>query len=159
MFMFMGIVSRMFTIMVASSSLVGGSETLHSDSTVHRFHKLGFCSVSFNATLALVGKLWKTILHASISGVPMSTFPIHTCKSQWHAILLFCLVFFSQTENHQVSLNDIFMQLSTRHNSTNKGLIDKKSTPLVSWHAITSSGPSPPRLHGPVTSMCIGFVN
>ena len=121
------------------------------DFNVHRFCKLGFCLVSFNATLALVGQLWKTILHASLCGVPMSTLAIHTYQIQWHAILLLHFFSRSRTESDQVSLNHILMWLSTRHKLATEGQIDEASTLLVSWHAITSNGLSPPHLHGPVT--------
>ena len=129
------------------------------DSIVHQFHKLSFFSVSFNGNIALVGQLCKT-LHCTIHGsVPILQFPIHTFWIQQHAILLLHLVFLSQTESDQVSLNDIFMRLSTRHNSTTGVWIDESSTPLVSLHAITSSGTSPPHFHGPVSSLYISLVN
>ena len=64
-----------------------------SDYIVHWFHNLEFCSVSFNETLALVGRLWKILDRASISSVPMSALPIHTCKSQRHACFLLRLAF------------------------------------------------------------------
>ena len=79
------------------------------DSTVHRFPKLGFFSVSFNATLALVGQLCKTIHCASLGGFPIQELAIQTYQSQHHAILLLRLVFRSRTESDQVSVNDIFM--------------------------------------------------
>ena len=64
-----------------------------SDFIVHRFRKLGFCLVSFNETLALVGKLYKTLHHASLGSVPILPLAIHTGQSQQHAILLHRLVF------------------------------------------------------------------
>ena len=91
--------------------------------------------------------------------VPISSFPIHTCWIQRHAIFLLHLVFCSRTQSHQVSLNDIFMRISTKHNLTTKGWIDKPSNSLVSWNVITSRGDSPSRLHGPLNSLCIGFIN
>ena len=130
-----------------------------SEFIVHLFRKLGFCSVSFNATLALVGQLCKTLHRASLGSDSLSAFPIHTYWIQQHANFLLRLVSRSWTESHQVSMNDIFMRLSTRHNSTTGGRIDKPSTPLVSWHAITSSRPSPLHFHGPMSSLCIGFIN
>ena len=105
---------------------------LPSDSIVHNFRKLGFCSISFNATLALVGQLWKNFLRASLGGVPMSTLDIHTYRSQGNAIFLLYLVFRSWTESDQVSLNDIFMRLATQHNSEIEVWIYESSTPLVS---------------------------
>ena len=130
-----------------------------SDSIVHRFCKLGFFSVSFNATLTLVGQLCKTLLHASLGGVPISTLAIHTCRSQRYAILLLCFVFLSRTKSDQVSVNNIFMRLAIRHNSKTIGRINDTSTLLISWHDITSRGPSSSCFHGPVTPLCIGFVN
>ena len=35
----------------------------------------------FNANLALVGQLYKTLDRASLGGLTTSTFPIHTCRS------------------------------------------------------------------------------
>ena len=60
------------------------------------------------------------------------------------------LVFCSWTESHQVSLNDIFMRISTKHNSTTRGWIDDPSHMLISWHAMNSNGLSLPCLHGRV---------
>ena len=59
-----------------------------SDSIVHRFCKLGICSVSFNVTLELVDQRIKTIDSGFVGRVPILTFPIQTCKFQHHAILL-----------------------------------------------------------------------
>ena len=120
------------------------------DFFVHWFCKLGFCSVSFNATLALVGQLFKNLHRSSIGSVPISTFPIHIFRSQGHEFLLLCLFFLSVTESHQVSMNDIFMRLSTRHNLETGGQIKGPSTSLVSWHVITSRWPSPSCFHGPI---------
>ena len=103
-----------------------------SESIVHHFRKLGFSSVFLNATLALVGQIYKTLHHASLGGVPISALAIHTYQGQQHAILLLHLVFRSRTESDQVSLNDIFMRLSTRCNSTTDGSIDETLTLLVS---------------------------
>ena len=91
-----------------------------SEFIVHQFHKLGFCSVSFNATLALVGQLCKNLHRASLGSVSISALEIHTCWIQQHAILLLHLVFRSRTEGHQVSQNEIFMRLSTQHKSATK---------------------------------------
>ena len=48
------------------------------DFNVQRFRKLGFCLVSFNATLTLVGQICKTLNRDSLGGVPISTLVIHT---------------------------------------------------------------------------------
>jgi hypothetical protein len=101
------------------------------DYIVHRLHKLGFCSVSFNATLALVSQLCKNLDRASIGSVAISALLIHTSKSQRDASLLLCLVFPSRNESHQVSLNNILRRPSTRHKSKTGGRIDAPSTPLV----------------------------
>ena len=129
-----------------------------SEFIVHRFRKLGFCAISFNATLALVGQLCKTLHRASIGSVPTLEGDIHTYWSQRHAMLMLHLVFRPRIESDQLSLNDIFMRLATQHNSTTGGH-NEMSTPLVSWHVITSSGTSPPCFHGLVTPLCIGFIN
>ena len=126
---------------------------------MHRFHKLGFCSVCFNANLALVGQLFQTLYCASIGGAPISALFIHTSRSQQNAILLLHLFFHSRTESDQVSFNDIFMRLSTQHNLTTRGCINESPTPLVSWNAITCIGPSPLHFYGPMSSLCIGFIN
>ena len=55
------------------------------DVVVQLFPKLVFCPVHFNANLALVGQLWKTLDRASVGGIPTSALPIHTCRSRWHA--------------------------------------------------------------------------
>ena len=46
------------------------------------------------------------IHHETIGSVSISTFHIHTHRSQHHAIMLICLVFLSRTKSHQVSLNN-----------------------------------------------------
>ena len=74
-------------------------------------------------------------------------------------MLLLHLVFRSWTESDQVSVNDIFTRLETRHNSAIGGWIDNPLITLVSQHVISSRGLSPPRFHGPVTPLCIGFLN
>ena len=98
------------------------------------FHKLGFCSISLNATLALVGQVYKKLQHVTISSVSISALPIHTCMRQWHAIMLLHLFFHSSTESHQVSLNHILRWLSTGHKSSTVVRIDESLTLLVSWH-------------------------
>ena len=75
---------------------IGGLSTTFSwpgDFIVHRFCKLGFFLVSFNATLALVGQLCKTLHHDSLGSVPISSFPIHTFQFQWHAMFLLNFIF------------------------------------------------------------------
>ena len=89
----------------------------------------------------------------------MSALAIHTFQSQRHAIFLLYLVFRTQTKSDQLSLNGIFMRLTTRHNLETGGQINEPLDLLVSWHAITSRGPSPRHLHGLVTPCYIGFVN
>ena len=84
------------------------------DFIVHRFCKLGFCSVSFNATLALVGRLCKTLHYSSVGSVPISSFTIHTCWIQWHEILL--LYFFSLPDRESPSVLE--QHFHTTFNST-----------------------------------------
>ena len=133
--------------------------SLPSDSVVQSFGKLVFCPVHLNANLALVGQLCKTLDRASVGGLPTSALPIHTCRSRRHAVSLLRLVFRSRTKIDQVSLKDIFMRPATRHNSATGGRIDEPSAPLVSWHAITPTWPSPSCPRGPMTPLCSHLVN
>ena len=129
------------------------------DSVVQSFPKLVFFRVHLNANLALVGQLCKTLDRASVGGLHMSALPIHTCRSRWHTVSLLRLVFRSRTKIDQVSLNDIFMRPATRHNSAIGGRIDEPSAPLVSWHAITPTWPSPSCPRCPVTPLYSHLVN
>ena len=106
-----------------------------------------------NANLALVGQLCKTLDRASVGGLPMLEFPIHTCRSRRHALSSLHLVFSSRTKIDQLSLNDIFMRPATWHISATGGRIDESSNPLVSWHAITPRWPSLSCPHGPMRSL------
>ena len=129
------------------------------DAVVQSFPKLFFCPVHFNANLALVGQLCKTIERASFGGLPTSALPIHTCRSRRHTLSSLRLVFCSRAKNDQLSLNDIFMRPRAWHISATGGRMDEPSNPLVSWHAITPSWPSPSCPHGPMTPLYSHFLN
>ena len=139
---------------------------------MHWFHKLGFCLVSLNATLALVGQICKKHHYET-----MVVFPYRPCPytlARANDMQLCCSIWFLSLKMKVTKCpwttfwGDFQLDINRQ---PKVGLMNRQ----VHWYhgirlhimggihhvcmASTSMGESPLCLHVPVTALCIDFIN